>query len=353
MSNKITPVILAGGGGSRLWPLSKPSYPKQFHSFDGHNSLFQHTLERVRPGARFSNPLIITNARYGELVKKQMEAINIEPAGIILEPMGRNTAPAILLATFYADRHGLGPQLLVLPSDHLIEDEGELHRAIDVAYHHANVGSIATFGVKPSHPATGFGYIKSGTPITIGDETALNVVSFVEKPNIERAQIFLKTGGYYWNSGMFQFHMDTMSDEIMLLCCGMYATVRGAFDLGTSDGRLFTPDANMFKLLQNISIDYAVMERSKLVMVVPVDPAWSDVGSWSAVWEVSNKDIGANVQNGNVKVEQCNGCYVRSDRARILTLGLEDIVVVSEGNSILVAHKNFSQEIGNLAKALI
>lgn len=353
MSKKITPVILAGGGGRRLWPLSKPSYPKQFHSFDGQHSLFQHTLMRVRPSARFANPLIITNARYGDLIEKEMKAINIEPAGVILEPTGRNTAPAILLAIFYADKHDLGPQLLVLPSDHVIEDEKELHRAIDVAHRHARVGFISTFGVKPSHPATGFGYIKAGPEISQADTTALNVEEFVEKPDLEHARMFIKSNRYFWNSGMFQFHMDTMADEMVHLCCGMFATVKGAFEMGTNDGLTFTPDSKLFRLLQNISIDYAVMERTDLVMVVPFHSTWSDVGSWSAVWEVSDKDGQSNVKDGNVKVEQCNGCYVLSDRAKILTLGLEDIVVVSQGDHILVAHKNHVQDISNLTKALV
>ncbi|TFF50654.1 mannose-1-phosphate guanylyltransferase/mannose-6-phosphate isomerase [Pseudomonas putida] len=336
------PVILSGGSGSRLWPLSRAMHPKQFLAISDEQTLFQNTLTRlaaIQSGPL--KPIIVSNENHRFLVAEQCRALGIVPTGILLEPIGRNTAPAIAAAVIQSMRSGQDELLLVLPADHAIDDLESLSAAFAVGAEAARDGKIVTFGIVPTKPETGYGYIR----VPEKGCGAQPVESFVEKPDLPTAENYLADGRYYWNSGMFLFKASTMLEELRKFAPKLVLTVEAAITLSTSDLDFTRLDPEAFSLAEDISIDYAVMERSDQVMVVPLDAGWNDVGSWSAVWEISAKDAHGNATRGDVLLETTSNTYVHAEHRLVSVLGLDDVVVVETADAVMVASKAKAQDV--------
>jgi mannose-1-phosphate guanylyltransferase / mannose-6-phosphate isomerase len=346
--HSVIPVILAGGTGSRLWPLSRELFPKQFHALFGEASLLQNTLRRARRVAD-APPVIVCNEEHRFLVAEQCRAIGQDWQRIVLEPEGRNTAPAIALAALDACREHGDAILLVLPSDHLIRDEPAFAAAVGRAAAAADGGALVTFGVKPTTAETGYGYIRaSGTAVGDG---AVEVEAFVEKPDLPTAEQYLASGNYFWNSGMFVFRAKAFLDELGRWQPGMLAAVTAAFERGSNDLDFFRPGVEFLES-PAVSIDYGVMERTTRAMVVPVAFGWSDVGSWSAILEASDRDEQGNHFAGDVLAENTRGCYVLAQKRLVGTIGLSDLVVIETPDAVLVAHRDQVQDVKLLVNRL-
>ncbi|WP_243055498.1 mannose-1-phosphate guanylyltransferase/mannose-6-phosphate isomerase [Pseudomonas sp. BP01] len=336
------PVILSGGSGSRLWPLSRAMHPKQFLAISGEQTLFQNTLTRlagIQSGPL--KPIVVSNENHRFLVAEQCRALGIAPNSILLEPVGRNTAPAIAAAVIQSMRAGQDELLLVLPADHAIDDLESLSTAFAVGAEAARDGKIVTFGIVPSKPETGYGYIR----VPEKASGAQRVESFVEKPDLPTAESYLADGRYYWNSGMFLFKASTMLEELRKFAPKLVLAVEAAITLSTSDLDFIRLDPEAFSVAEDISIDYAVMERSDEVMVVPLDAGWNDVGSWSAVWEISTKDADGNATRGDVLLEKASNTYVHAEHRLVSVLGLDDVVVVETADAVMVASKANAQDV--------
>lgn len=345
----ITPVILAGGSGTRLWPLSTEARPKQFQPVAGENSLLRQTALRVRDPARFAPAMVIGNAAQTALIEEALEGLDV--SAILLEPAGRNTAPAIALAALAAQAQGLGDLLLVLPSDHVIVRPEALDAAIAVAERAAASGALVTFGIAPSAPATSYGYIKSGAPLT-GVAGAFRVERFVEKPARAVAEAMLAEGGYAWNSGMFLFPVEPLLAEFVRLKPAVLDHCRHALAGASRDGIVIAPEASAFLKAESISIDYAIMEHTQKAAVVPVDPGWSDVGSWDAVWQIADRDADGNVTGGDVLLRDVERSYVRTLGPTTAVIGLSDVIVVNTGDAVIVMPMSRAQDVKHIAEAL-
>ncbi|GAB4357978.1 MAG: mannose-1-phosphate guanylyltransferase/mannose-6-phosphate isomerase [Gammaproteobacteria bacterium] len=343
----IVPVVLSGGSGSRLWPLSRELYPKQFLALTGDRSLVQETVRRLEGLEGLASPIVVCNEEHRFLVAEQLRQIGQAPAAILLEPEGRNTAPAIALAAEQAMEEGEDPVLLVLPADHLIQDVPAFHAAARVALGVAEGGSLVTFGVVPSAPETGYGYIRvGGSPVEgLRDYP---VLEFVEKPDRSTAQRYLDSGEYLWNSGMFAFRASRYLESLEQWVPDMRNACRRAFEARESDRDFVRPDPEAFRASPADSIDYAVMERADNVKVVPLDAGWSDVGSWSALWEVGKRDEAGNVVHGDVLLDDSAGCYLHADKRLIAAIGLQDHVVIETADAILVAPRDRVQDVKRL-----
>ena len=340
---QLIPVILAGGTGSRLWPLSRELFPKQFHALFSDLSLFQETVRRA--GRVTSEaPIIVCNEEHRFLVAEQCRALGISWRCIILEPEGRNTAPAIGLAALAAPEDAV---LLVLPSDHLIQAEAQFAAAVASATSAAERGGLVTFGIKPTHPETGYGYIQADGE---GD-AARTVGSFVEKPNLEQAQEYLAAGTYYWNSGMFVFGAGVYRDELQRLAPDMAAPLQQSYAEGAVDLDFFRP-GKTFLTCPAASIDYAVMERTDKAWLVPAAFDWSDVGSWSAILEASEQDGEGNHQQGDVVSVATSGSYVQANHRLVGTVGIENLIVVETADAVLIAAKDRVQDVKLLVDRL-
>lgn len=339
--SKIVPVILSGGGGTRLWPLSTAERPKQFLALTGPETMFQQTLRRVAGDARFDAPVIVANARHAETVDAQMAEIGMAPRAIILEPSARNTAPAIALAARAVEPDA---PMLVMPSDHVILDVTAFHAAIDAAMAVVNQGWLVTFGITPTAPETGYGYIQLGDEIASG---VRKVARFVEKPDAVRAQAMLDSGDHAWNGGIFLFRAGDYLDALRTFEPDMAAAAETALTKGHTDGAFTHPDAEAFAASPANSIDYAVMERSDRVAVVPVSMGWSDVGSWDALYDIG---VGAS-EVTPLEIDVTNS-FIRSDGVRIHAVGVSDIIVVAAGQDILILPRGRSQEVRKVVEAL-
>ncbi|WP_411849816.1 mannose-1-phosphate guanylyltransferase/mannose-6-phosphate isomerase [Stenotrophomonas sp. LGBM10] len=334
----ILPVILSGGSGTRLWPLSREAYPKQFLPLVGDATMLQATWNRVAAIAGKA-PIVVANQEHRFMAAEQLRECSVVPQALILEPIGRNTAPAIAIAALQALAGGEDALLLVLPSDHVVRNDAAFHAAVKQAAVAADAGKLVTFGIVPTAPETGYGYIKAHA-----GEGVRGVDRFVEKPNLETAQQYVSSGEYYWNSGMFLFKASRYLDELQTLQPAMLAACRSALDKASRDSDFIRLDAEAFAASPNDSIDYAVMEKTADAAVVPLDAGWNDVGSWSALWDVSDKDADGNAYHGDVISLDCRNSYAYGTRL-IAMVGLEDVVVVETDDAVFVGHKDRVQDV--------
>ena len=349
----ILPVIMAGGSGSRLWPLSRELYPKQFLQLDGDASMLQTTIRRLR-GLAVENPVVICNDEHRFLVAEQLRAINKLANNIILEPAGRNTAPAIALAALTALQtapEGSDPLLLVLAADHVIRDEAAFTAAVQSAFVYAEAGKLVTFGIVPTTAETGYGYIKRG--VATGEtQAAYTVAQFVEKPDQSTAEHYLESGDYYWNSGMFLFRASRYLSELQQFRPDIYAACVEAVGTVNADLDFVRVNKAAFLSCPSDSIDYAVMERTADAVVVPMSAGWSDVGSWSSLWDISEKDINGNVSHGDVLQHNSQNNYVFAESSLVTTVGVQDLVIIQTKDAVLVADKHQVQDVKKIVESL-
>ena len=346
----VVPVILSGGSGTRLWPVSRESFPKQFWPLLTDRSMIQETARRgLGPG--FAPPVIVCNEEHRFLVAEQLRAGGVEGARIVLEPVGRNSAPAIAAAALLVAEHAPDAVLWILASDHAISDLPALHAHLATAVTAARQGRIVTFGMRPSAAETGYGYIEVGDALD-GAPGVHDVARFVEKPDAARAAALFADGRHLWNSGMFVFTAATLIDEMTRHAPSVLDAVRAAVAGRTQDLDFIRLDRAAFTTAPNISIDYAVAERTHRAAVVPADLGWSDVGSWGALWELGEKDEGGNVAVGDVLLESAADCYVRSDGIVTAVVGLKDAVVVVTEDAVLAMHRDRAQDVKRVVDRL-
>ncbi|WP_237060470.1 mannose-1-phosphate guanylyltransferase/mannose-6-phosphate isomerase [Microbulbifer sediminum] len=346
------PVILCGGTGSRLWPLSREAYPKQFLPLAGSETMLQATAMRLDGIANVAAPILVCNEEHRFAAAEQLQEIGRSAQSILLEPCARNTAPAIALAALAAlEDAGEGdePMLLVLPADHAVTDVPAFERAVDSARELAKRGHLVTFGIVPTCAETGYGYIRRGEDL---GEGAWKVADFVEKPDAATAERYLDSGDYSWNSGMFLFRASRYLEELREYRPDILEACRAAFAGAARDLDFTRVDAAAFAACDSESVDYAVMERTESAAVVPMAAGWSDVGSWSALWELAEKDSDGNRLHGDVLAEDASGCLVHGDNRLVSLLGVRDLVVVDTDDAILIADKGRVQEVKKLVQRL-
>lgn len=345
-----TPVILAGGSGSRLWPLSRQHFPKQFLELDGQRkgTMFQRTLARL-DGLTHSLPLVVSNEEHRFVVAEQLRQVGRPSRRIILEPMARNTAPAIALAALDACRDGDDPVLLVLAADHYIRDDDAFRDAVNAALVQAREGRLVTFGITPTQAETGFGYIQCGSNLQAG---GLSILGFKEKPSAEMAEQYLAAGNYLWNSGMFMFRASRFLEELQRFRPDILATCRCALDGAEEDSHFLHIPPEQFVLCDDESVDYAVMEHTDAGVVVPLDAGWSDLGSWAAIWGVRAQDADGNVLQGDVLSFDTRNTLVQSHHRLVAAVGVEDLVIIETKDALLVAHRNKCQQVKEIVQQL-
>ena len=347
--SSLVPVILSGGSGSRLWPLSRKLYPKQFIPLKGDKSLFQSTLERIACLDSVGNIVTICNDEHRFMAAEQTRLSKINNSDIILEPVGRNTAPAITIAALHAVKNQPDACLLVLPADHILGDIKEFTSSVEQAYQAAK-DNLVTFGVVPSRVETGFGYIKRGQDKI--SENAYSVKEFVEKPDHKTAEAYIESGNYLWNSGMFLFRADMYLQEIKQHQPEIYKACVTAYEKGEKDLDFIRLDEKSFSDAPDISIDYAVMEKTDKSAVIPLESGWSDVGSWDALWESFERDKNGNASYGDVVEEDCNGCFIHANHRLVAAVGIEDHVIVETADAVLVAPRARAQDVKNIVNKL-
>ena len=341
----IIPVILSGGSGSRLWPLSRETYPKQFLPLADQHTLLQNTVLRIAGLSEVVAPLVVCNEEHRFMVAEQLRAVGIQPGAVILEPVGRNTAPAVAVAALYAQREGADPILLILPADHIIADVEGFRATVRQAAPYAAAGRLITFGIAPTGPETGYGYIKAGPPLEASTAGICAVDGFVEKPDAATAQRYLDSGDYYWNSGMFMFRASAFLAELEQLAPAMLAACQPALATGRADQDFLWLGREAFAACPKDSIDYAVMEKTALAAVMPLTVGWSDVGSWSALWEAGNRDSAGNLLRGDVIAVDTHNAYVDAGTRLVATVGINNLVVVETADAVLVADKDRVQDV--------
>ena len=346
----IVPVILSGGSGTRLWPLSREAYPKQFLPLVDQNTMLQNTALRIAGLADVATPLVVCNQEHRFMVAEQLRAIGIQPATAILEPVGRNTAPAVAVAALHAQCDGADPTLLILPADHVIADVEGFRAAVRQVATHADAGRLITFGIVPTAPETGYGYIKAGAPLD--DSGVCAVERFVEKPDADTAQTYLRSGAYSWNSGMFMFRASAFLAELERLAPTMLAACQQALATGRADRDFLWLDSAAFAACPKDSIDYAVMEKTDHAVVLPLEVGWNDVGSWSALWEVGERNGDGNIARGDVIEVDTRDSYVDATSRLVATVGVEHLVVVETADAVLVATKDRVQDVKTVVDRL-
>ena len=348
---KIVPVILSGGSGTRLWPLSRQHYPKQFLPLLGNKSMFQQTMLRLKGVDDLTDPVIVCNENHRFLVAEQLNQIGIKNAAIILEPIGRNTAPAIAAAAMQisSDIDKKNSIMLVLSADHQINDTDEFLKTINIARIYAKNGRLVTFGIVPNSPNTGFGYINYIEGL---NSEVSEVKKFVEKPDQKTAESYLKDGCYLWNSGMFMFDPSQLIIELSSHCLEVVNAVKKSFDNATKDQDFIRLEPKFFESSPNDSIDYALMEKSNNVVVIKLDAGWSDVGSWESLYEISEKDKNGNVLKGDIFAEETYNTYIDSGSHFIATIGVTDLVIIDTPDATLIANKGQSHKVQKIVKNL-
>lgn len=347
----LIPVILSGGIGSRLWPLSREYYPKQLLALVGDNTLLQDTSLRLTGLPQLDKPIIVCNETHRFLVAEQLRQIGQLTRRIILEPVGRNTAPAVAIAAFEALSNDKNAILLILPADHIIQQADAFREAVNEGYPLAQEGRLVTFGIVPSHPETGYGYIKT-QDVMLPDTEAFKVAQFVEKPDLTTAQHYVQSGDYYWNSGMFMFKAERFLQELQKFNPDMYGACHQAIDNAIEDIDFLRLDEAAFKLSPSDSIDYAVMEKTDDAVVIPLNAGWNDVGSWSSLWEISQQNEQGNVLHGDILTQDVKNCYLRSEYRLVAAIGLEDHVVIETADAVLVSHRDKVQDVKKIVNLL-
>lgn len=373
-TNMILPVILSGGSGTRLWPLSRELYPKQLLPLVGDQTMLQATVIRLNGLPNLTSPLVVCNDSHRFMIAEQLQEIGKSPSAIILEPVGRNTAPAVALAALNAsEKKGKDPVLLVLPADHVIQDIPGFHEAVKTGLKLAEKGNLITFGIVPKSSETGYGYIKKGKalgaksiaqraktkkskkPTCIHDsslEIAYAVEKFVEKPDLKKARAFLKSGDYLWNSGMFMFKASSYLKELGKFSPDILRFCRKAYSGAYRDLDFIRLDESAFTACPSNSVDYSVMEKTKAAVVVPLDAGWSDIGSWSSLWAVCNRDLDGNAMSGDVISLNTKNSMIHAESRLVASIGLEDLVIVETADAILVARKDQAQKTKKLVEHL-
>lgn len=340
----IYPVVLSGGAGTRLWPLSREHYPKQLLCLFGERTLLQQTLLRVDGVDGIADPLLVCNEEHRFLVAEQVRELGKSPAEIILEPTGKNTAPAATLAALSLQRRDPQALMLIMPADHVVQDTNAFQRAIQAGVRHARQGMLVTFGIVPSAPETGYGYIRQGNEDRVAE--------FVEKPDLATAQRYLQSGDYLWNSGIFLMRVEGWLEEIGQRQPGMLDACRAAYDKGKQDADFYRVDRQQFARSPSDSIDYAVMEKTDHAVVVRLNAGWSDIGAWSALWQVCKHDAAGNVLQGDVMAHATRNAFVVAQHRLVAITGLEDVIVIETPDAVLVAHKSHSQNVRDIVDRL-
>ncbi|MGY3041541.1 mannose-1-phosphate guanylyltransferase/mannose-6-phosphate isomerase [Rhodanobacter sp. TND4EL1] len=346
----LIPLILSGGSGTRLWPVSRKNLPKQFLALAGKGTLFQQTIARTRQLPEVAAPIVVASEDHRFLAADQLLEAGVDHASIMLEPLARNTAPAIALGALQALQRDPEAVLLVLPADHLIGDTAAFVDAVRQALPLAQQDWLVTFGIRPDRPETGFGYIRRAEAI---DAQGFRVGQFVEKPDLPTAESYLADGGYDWNSGMFLFKASRYLEELAQHAPGMLSAVREAHAKATVDLDFVRIDRDAFAKVPDDSIDYAVMEKTRRAAVIPVSCAWSDIGSWSALWLTGDKDADGNLREGDTMTVDTRNCLLRShDRHLLATVGVDDLIVVTTPDATLVAHRDAAQDVKKIVEQL-
>jgi mannose-1-phosphate guanylyltransferase/mannose-6-phosphate isomerase len=346
----ITPVILSGGSGSRLWPLSRAMRPKQFLGVTDEQTLFQLTLDRLRGLPGLQAPLIVSNQEHRFLVAEQCRETGLSPGAILLEPFGRNTAPAIAVAALHSRNSGNDPVLLVLPSDHIFTKPEAFRDSALLAAQAAQQGKLVTFGIVPTQPETGYGYLRAGETTSMQGVSA--VAQFVEKPDLATAERYIASGDYFWNSGMFMFRASVYLDELKKHHPEMLRQCELACDKARIDLDFIRLDEAAMTDCPSDSVDYAIMEKTDKATMVALDAGWNDVGAWSSVWQVLPKDARGNALRGDVIAEAATDCYVHADHRLVTLLGVKDLVVIETADAILVADKTAAQDVKKIVNRL-
>lgn len=341
---RIVPVILSGGSGTRLWPLSREHYPKQLLALVGEKTMLQQTALRLDGLTDVASPLLVCNEEHRFLIAEQMREIGKTPTNIILEPIGRNTAPALTLAALYLAKDDAETIMLVMPADHVIADVGAFQAAVRLASQAAVDGYLATFGIVPATPETGYGYIRQGQPLA-GLEALRHVAAFVEKPDARTAANYLMSGDYFWNSGMFMLKAGVWLDVLKRTRPDILQACEKAAGQGRQDGEFYRIDGEAFRASPSESIDYAVMEKTDRAVVIPLHAGWSDIGAWSAIWETSPQDEHGNVLQGDVYAHDTHNALLIAQHRFVAAVGLEEVIVVETADAVLVAHKDHAQDV--------
>jgi len=345
----IIPVILSGGSGTRLWPLSRKQCPKQYLPLVGDNTMLQETILRLSGLDNLVDPIIICNADHRFLVAEQCQQIDIKNPTILLEPVGRNTAPAIAAAALQSLKQIDDAVLLVLSADHVIQDVEAFHQAINIASNQAQAGKLAIFGVVPTDANTGYGYIKSSKGNIDG---AYKVEEFVEKPNLEKAQAYLEQGNYLWNSGMFMFKAAMLIDELAVHSPGIVTPVNEAVNNAVQDHDFIRLDKQAFESSPSDSIDYALMEKIDNVVVVPLDAQWNDIGAWSALHDIATKDANGNVIKGDVIAQDTTNTYINANHHMVATIGVDNLIIVNTPDATFIASQDKAQKVKSIVESL-
>lgn len=344
----IVPVILSGGSGTRLWPLSRPKQPKQLLAMVDERTMLRATFDRLGGIPDVVDPWVVCNVDHHSLVAKELFAAGFVPHNVILEPVGRNTAPAAAAAAMLIAQRNPDALMLLLPADHVMQDEAAFHAAVTAAVEQGSAGKLATFGIVPTYPETGYGYIRVGDQIS---DAVAEVTKFAEKPDFATAQTYIQSGKYLWNSGMFLFAVSRYLEELTKFAPEMTAAVRAAVDAAQDDNGIVL-DADAFASSPSDSIDFAVMEHTDSAVVVPLDAGWSDVGSWSAVWELAAVESEDNVFVGDVAAVDVTGSYLRSESRLVAAIGLDNLVVVETADAVMVAPRERSQDVKAMVELL-